>query len=98
MADRREAIAENLRGLADDLKTLVESATTDPKERQRKERRWNALYGGIALVTTLASRRLAVKLWGILTGEEAPTAKQPAATAHRERQAEMISRSSSSTK
>ncbi|HYY03548.1 MAG TPA: hypothetical protein VE736_06645 [Gaiellaceae bacterium] len=98
--DRREAVAEDIRALADDLKSLLESATTDPKERQRMERRWNALQGAIGVLTTLVARRLAVKLWGILTGEEAPTAKPPGARppARQERQAETISSSSSSVK
>jgi hypothetical protein len=98
MADRREAVAENLRALGDDFKSLIEAATTDPKERQRKERRWSALYGGIALVTTLAARRAAVKLWGILTGEEAPAKQNAAPPSARERQPETISSSSSSVK
>ena len=71
--ERREAIADNLRALADDLKGLVATATTDPKERQRKERYWAALYGAFGLLSTLVARRLAVKAWGILTGETAPT-------------------------
>jgi hypothetical protein len=70
--DRREAIAEDLRALADDLKNLLDSATTDPKARRWKERRWSALEGAIGVLTTLVARRAAVKLWGILTGEEAP--------------------------
>jgi hypothetical protein len=95
--DRRGAVVENLRAVADDLKSLVESVTTDPKERQRKERRWSALYGAIGLVTTLFARRLAVRAWGILTGEEAPTKKAPGAP-QQDRQAETISSSSSSVK
>ena len=75
--DRREAIADNLRVLADDLKDLVDTATTDPKERQRKERRWRALYGAFGLVSTLVARRVAVKVWGILTGETAPAKGGP---------------------
>lgn len=70
--DRREAIAADLRALGDDLKSLLESATTDPKERQRKERRWSALQGAIAVLTTMLARRLTTRLWGILTGEQAP--------------------------
>jgi hypothetical protein len=99
--ERREAVAENLRALADDLKSLLDSATTDPKARQRKERQWSALQGAVGVVTTLAARRLAVKVWGILTGEEAPTKRQPPAqtpSRREEPQAETISRSSSSVK
>jgi hypothetical protein len=108
---KREAIADDLRALADDLKSLIETATTDPKERQRKERRWSVLYGALGLATTMVSRRLAVKLWGILTGEEAPLRRPPSSPARREErqpvgeaaearddQAETISSSSSSVK
>jgi hypothetical protein len=76
MADRRDAIAEDLRALATDLKSLLDSATTDPKERQRKERRWTALYGALGILTSLAARQVATKAWGILTGEQ-PPAKTP---------------------
>jgi hypothetical protein len=73
MTDRRDAIAEDLRSLATDLKSLVESATTSPKERRKKERQWRALYGALSVVTALAARRAATKSWAILTGEKPPT-------------------------
>jgi hypothetical protein len=75
----REAVAEDLRGLADDLKALVE----DPKKRAQKERRWKALYGGLALVMTLGGRRLAARAWGILTGEQPPAKETASAKASR---------------
>jgi hypothetical protein len=76
VSDRRDAVAEDLRTLAADLKNLLDSATTDPKERQRKERRWTALYGALGIVTSLVARQVATKAWGILTGEH-PPAKMP---------------------
>jgi hypothetical protein len=72
MSDRREAVAEDLRTLAADLKSLLESATTDPKERRKKERQWRALYGALGILTTLAARRAATRAWSILTGEQPP--------------------------
>jgi hypothetical protein len=72
MTDRRDAIAEDLRSLATDLKSLVDSATTDPKARRKKERQWRALYGALSVVTALAARRAATKAWAILTGERPP--------------------------
>lgn len=77
MSDRRDAVAEDLRNLAADLKSLLDSATTDPKERQRKERRWTALYGGLGIVTSLVARQVATKVWGILTGEHPPVKTPP---------------------
>jgi hypothetical protein len=73
MTERRDAVAENLRSLATDLKSLVESATTDPKERRRRERQWRALYGALSVLTALVARRAATKAWSILTGEQPPT-------------------------
>ncbi len=99
--DRREAIAADLRSLADDLKSLVDSATTDPKERQRKERRWGALQGAIAILTTMVARRLATRVWAIVTGEQPPV-KSPPSRDHGDAadasQAETISSSSSNVK
>jgi hypothetical protein len=73
MTERRDAVAENLRSLATDLKSLVESATTDPKERRKRERQWRALYGALSVLTALVARRAATKAWSILTGEQPPT-------------------------
>jgi len=78
MADRREAVADNLRSLAGDLKNLLDSATTDPKSRRRRELQWRALYGGLSIVTTLAARGIATKAWAILTGEQPPVARRSA--------------------
>jgi hypothetical protein len=72
MTDRRDAIAEDLRSLANDLKSLVETATTDPKTRRKKERQWRALYGALSVLSTLVARRAANKAWAILTGERPP--------------------------
>jgi hypothetical protein len=77
VSDRRDAVAEDLRTLAADLKNLLDSATTDPKERQRKERRWTALYGALGLVTSLVARQIATKAWGVLTGEQPPVKMPP---------------------
>jgi hypothetical protein len=78
--DRRTAIAEDLRTLVDDLKNLYESATTDPKERQWKERRFRALEAMLGALVTLVLRRVVLKLWGIITGEEPP--KRPPTERH----------------
>jgi hypothetical protein len=66
--EAREAVAEDLRALADELKMFVQ----DPKERARKERRWRALYSGLALVFAVAGRRIAARAWSVLTGEQPP--------------------------
>jgi len=79
MTDRRDAVADDLRALATDLKSLLESATTDPKERNKKERRWRVLYTAFGIATTVAARKGATKTWGILTGEEPPTKGAPQA-------------------
>jgi hypothetical protein len=36
---------------------------------------WSALYGGVAAVATILSRRTASRIWRTLTGEEPPTKK-----------------------
>jgi hypothetical protein len=36
---------------------------------------WSALYGGIAAVAAIISRRTASRIWRTLTGEEPPTKK-----------------------
>jgi hypothetical protein len=71
MADRKEirdALAEDLRALADDIRRALE----DPKKRKRKERAWALLEGALVLGFTLAARQLAMKAWSLLTGERPP--------------------------
>jgi len=72
VTNRRDAIAEDLRALAEDFRSLLDSATTDPKERRRKELRWRLLYSALGAVTALAARRAATKAWTVLTGESPP--------------------------
>ena len=36
---------------------------------------WSGLYGSIAAVATIVSRRTAARIWRTLTGEEPPTRK-----------------------
>jgi hypothetical protein len=79
----REALIEDVRSLAGDLKALLE----DPKERKRKERAWAALYSGLALGFTLLGRRLAPKAWAILTGEQPPVKAAAASSNDRSRSA-----------
>jgi hypothetical protein len=36
---------------------------------------WSGLYGALAALATIVSRRTAARLWRTLTGEEPPTKK-----------------------
>ena len=36
---------------------------------------WSALYGSIAALATIVSRRNSARIWRTLTGEEPPTKK-----------------------
>ena len=86
MPNRRDAVAEQLRELADDLENLWRAATRDPKKEARRERAWMMLSGALSVAATMASRKLLARLWPILTGELPPTgagAQQPAASPER---------------
>jgi hypothetical protein len=78
MASKREAILEDLRAVGDDLQSLFETIVQDPKERQRRERRWQILYGGLSALGTVAARKAATRAYGILTGEAPPAARAAA--------------------
>lgn len=75
MAKRRDVIAEELSTLADDLERLWRAATHDPKKEARRERTWMMVSGVLSVASTMAARRIAAKLWPILTGETPPTPK-----------------------
>lgn len=72
MADKRSAVLDELETLRQDAKDLLLTLARDPKEQAKKERRWRLLYGGLAAVSTIATRKVAAKAWGVLTGERPP--------------------------
>ena len=71
-SEARDAVAEDLRSLAEDIRRALQ----DPKKRKRKERAWAMLEGALVLGLTFAARRLAMKAWSLLTGEQ-PPARRP---------------------
>ncbi len=77
MPKRRDVIAEELGTLADDLERLWRAATHDPKKEARRERIWMLVSGVLSAASTMAARKLAAKVWPILTGETPPTPKAP---------------------
>ena len=76
MADKNEAIANQLGELKQDLHDLLVTLVNDPKEQQRRERRWTMLYGALSAGASLAARQVATRAYTRLTGEEPPTKKQ----------------------
>src|SRR6476619_7113696 len=72
MADKNETIASQLGELKQDLHDLLVTLTSDPKEQQRRERRWTVLYGALSAGAALAARKAAAKAYTRLTGEEPP--------------------------
>jgi hypothetical protein len=78
MADRTDVLMSNLEELQQDLLDVWHTLTRDPAKEARKERAWTILAGVFTAVSAIMARRAAAKVWGILTGEAAPTAKRPA--------------------
>ena len=72
MPTKTEALREELSQLRDDLKTLAVVAKEDPRQRKRKEWTWRLLYGGLSAGFAIASRRLAARMWWVLTGRTPP--------------------------
>jgi hypothetical protein len=81
MPKRRDVVADQLSTLADDLEALWRAATRDPKAEARRERTWTILSGVLSAASTMAARKVAARVWPILTGEAPPTGagrpKQP---------------------
>jgi hypothetical protein len=75
MATRRDVAAEQIRGLTEDLKRLAQAVSHDPKKQARKERGWRILNTVSTVVFTLVARRVAARVWGVVTGERPPTKK-----------------------
>jgi hypothetical protein len=72
MPTKTEAVRDELVQLKDDLKSLAVVVREDPKKRARKERSWKLLYGALSAILTLVGRRLATRLWWVLTGRTPP--------------------------
>jgi hypothetical protein len=70
--EKREVVAQQLRELAEDLKGLRDALVQDPQAQARKERAWRILYGASTAVFAIASRQVAARAWGVLTGERPP--------------------------
>ena len=75
MPDRRVAVAEQLDELRTDFEGLWVALTHDPKKEARKERAWMLFAGALGAVATVGARRVATKLWGVLTGEQPPVGR-----------------------
>jgi hypothetical protein len=78
---RNDVLLANVEELRQDLRDLWRTLTRDPAKEARKERAWTIMSGVFTAVAAVAARRAAAKLWGILTGETAPIAKQAPAPA-----------------
>lgn len=76
MAGKRQAVLDELETLRQDAKDLLVTLKSDPKEQARKERRWRILYGALAALATVATRQVAAKAWGVLTGELPPAKRE----------------------
>ena len=75
MPSRKDVVTDQLEELASSLENLWNALTRDPKKEARRERMWTVVSGLVAAGTTVASRKIAAKVWPILTGEQPPTAR-----------------------
>jgi hypothetical protein len=81
MPNRTDVLVSNLEELQQDLIDVWRTLTRDPAKEARKERAWTIVAGVFTAVGAIAARKVAGRIWGILTGEVAPIVKQPAAPA-----------------
>ena len=78
MASRNDLLIANLQELEQDLRDLWRTLTRDPAKGARKERAWTLVAGAFTAVGAIVARKAAARIWGILTGEVPPVAKQTA--------------------
>jgi len=72
MPNRREVVVEQLDELRTDLDALWVALTHDPKKEARKERAWTIFAGILGAVAATGARKVALRVWNVLTGEPAP--------------------------
>jgi Protein of unknown function (DUF4235) len=76
MPSRSDVLVEQLEELQQNLRELWQALTRDPKKEARKERAWTIVAGVATAVSAIVARRVAARIWGILTGEEAPITRR----------------------
>lgn len=76
MRNRTDVLLANLEELQQDLHDLWRTLTRDPKREVRRERAWMVLSGVLGALSTIAARRAATKIYGILTGEAPPIGRR----------------------
>ena len=54
---------------------VLAAATLDKTRAMLRKLLWSALYGGVAALATVVSRRGASRIWRTVTGEEPPAKK-----------------------
>jgi hypothetical protein len=81
MPSRSDVLLQQLEELQQDLRDLWQALTRDPVKEARKERAWTILAGVFAAAGAIAARKAAAKVYGVLTGEAPPIAKQTPAPA-----------------
>lgn len=69
---RREVVAEQLDDLRTDLEGLWVALTHDPKKEARKDRAWTIFAGVLGAVAAVGARKVALRVWDVLTGEPPP--------------------------
>ena len=72
MPTRRAVVTEQLDELRTDFEGLWVALTHDPKKEARKERAWTIFAGAAGAVAALAARKVATRVWKLLTGELPP--------------------------
>jgi hypothetical protein len=69
---RRKVVGEQLDDIRTDVEALWVALTRDPKEEARKERAWTIFAGAFGAVAALGARKVATRVWAVLTGEPPP--------------------------
>ena len=72
---REDAVTEQLTELRQDVHDLWVALTTDPKKLARRERAWGMIESLISVGATFAARKVATRVWAVLTGEIPPPAQ-----------------------
>jgi len=69
---RRKVVGEQLDDIRTDVEALWVALTRDPKKEARKERAWTIFAGAFGAVAALGARKVATRVWAVLTGEPPP--------------------------
>lgn len=88
MASTEDQLRQALARVGRQLEELAWTVGRDQRREARLQRRWRVLEAAVGIAATVAARKIATRIYYVLTGEQPPPQQQAAEDAARRAEAE----------